>query len=122
MGLGGQMLHWDERLCRLLAERWYFVIRFDNRDVGLSSKIEGGPAPDVMAAIGGDTSSASYTLDDMADDDAGLLDALGIEAAHVVGASLGGMIGQTIAVRHPEPVLTRCLIISTTVDRAGGNA
>src|SRR4029453_10297624 len=76
MGLGMQMLGWDERFCRMLAERRYHVIRFDNRDVGLSMKIEGGPKPDALAAIAGDASSASYTLSEMAGDAVWLLDRL----------------------------------------------
>jgi pimeloyl-ACP methyl ester carboxylesterase len=120
MGLGMQMLGWDERFCRMLAERGYHVIRFDNRDVGLSMKIEGGPAPDALAAIAGDASSASYTLSEMGGDAVWLLDRLGIEAAHIVGASQGGMIAQTVAIEHPERVLSLTSIMSTTGDRAVG--
>ena len=120
MGLGVQMLGWDEQLCRELAGRGYHVVRFDNRDVGRSTKLDGGPHPDVMAAFAGDTSSASYTLDDMADDCVGLLDELGVEAAHLVGASQGGMIAQTVAIRHPERVLSLVSIMSTTGDREVG--
>src|SRR4051794_30889813 len=68
MGLGTQMLGWDERFCQMLAERGFHVVRFDNRDVGRSTKVEGGPRADVMAAVAGDTSSARYRLDEMADD------------------------------------------------------
>jgi pimeloyl-ACP methyl ester carboxylesterase len=120
MGLGVQMLGWDEELCRMLAGRGSRVVRFDNRDVGHSTKVEGGPRPDVMAAVAGDVSSASYTLDDMADDCVGLLDELGVEAAHLVGASQGGMIGQTVAIRHPRRVLSLTSIMSTTGDPAVG--
>jgi pimeloyl-ACP methyl ester carboxylesterase len=120
MGLGVQMLGWDEELCRMLAGRGYRVVRFDNRDVGHSTKLNGGPPPNVMAAIAGDVSSASYTLEDMADDCAGLLDELGVEAAHLVGASQGGMIAQTVAIRHPERVLSLTSIMSTTGDREVG--
>src|SRR5215218_7491364 len=120
MGLGVQMLGWDEEFCRLLAGRGYRVVRFDNRDVGHSTKVEGGPRPDVMAAIAGDVSSASYTLDDMADDCVGLLDELGVEAAHLVGASQGGMIAQTVAIRHPERVLSLTSIMSTTGEPSVG--
>ena len=120
MGLGVQMLGWDEEFCELLAGRGFSCVRFDNRDVGRSTKIEGGPRPDVMAAATGDASSASYTLDEMADDCAGLLDHLGVEAAHLVGASQGGMIAQTLAIRHPERVLSLVSIMSTTGDRAVG--
>jgi pimeloyl-ACP methyl ester carboxylesterase len=120
MGLGVQMLGWDEEFCRMLAERGYHVVRFDNRDVGHSTKIEGGRPPNVMAALAGDLSGASYTLDDMADDTVGLLDELGIDAAHLVGASQGGMIAQTVAIRHPERVLSLTSIMSTTGDPAVG--
>jgi pimeloyl-ACP methyl ester carboxylesterase len=114
MGLGAQMTAWDDEFCALVAARGFRVIRFDNRDVGLSTKIDGGPTPDLLAAVTGDASSASYTLDDMADDAAGLLDVLGITSAHVVGASMGGMIAQTLAIRHPDKVQTLTSIMSTT--------
>jgi len=120
MGLGVQMLGWDERFCRMLAERGYHVVRFDNRDVGHSTKVEGGPPPNVMAALAGDLSSASYTLDDMANDCVGLLDELGVEAAHLVGASQGGMIAQTVAIRHPDRVLSLVSIMSTTGESTVG--
>jgi pimeloyl-ACP methyl ester carboxylesterase len=120
MGLGVQMLGWDADFCQLLAERGFCVVRFDNRDVGRSTKIEGGPPPDIMAAAGGDVSSAGYTLDEMADDCVGLLDHLGVEGAHVVGASQGGMIAQALAIRHSERVSSLVSIMSTTGDRAVG--
>jgi pimeloyl-ACP methyl ester carboxylesterase len=120
MGLGVQMLGWDEGFCELLVERGFHVVRFDNRDVGRSSKIQGGARPNLMAAVAGDASSARYTLDDMADDCAGLLDHLDVEVAHLVGASLGGMIAQTVAVRHSERVLSLVSMMSTTGDRAVG--
>jgi pimeloyl-ACP methyl ester carboxylesterase len=113
MGLGAQMIAWDDAFCTQLAARGFRVVRFDNRDVGLSTKTE-GPLPDIMACLGGDASSATYTLDDMADDAVGLLDVLGIPAAHIVGVSMGGMIVQTIAIRHPDRVLSLCSIMSTT--------
>ena len=113
MGLATQMLAWHEDFCSELVGRGFFVIRFDNRDVGLSTHLTDAPPPDVMAALGGNTSSAAYTLDDMADDAAGLLDALEIPAAHVVGASMGGMIAQVLAVRHPTKVLSLTSIMST---------
>jgi pimeloyl-ACP methyl ester carboxylesterase len=120
MGLGCQLILWDEDFCRMLAERGFYVIRFDNRDVGLSSKIEDGPEPNILAAMAGDASTASYTLEDMAADTAGLLDHLGIEAAHVVGVSMGGMIAQQLAISHPERVLSLVSIMSTTGDREVG--
>ena len=120
MGLGVQMLGWDEGFCRMLAGRGFWVVRFDNRDVGHSSKIEGGPRPDLGAVLAGNLSSASYTLDDMGDDCAGLLDALGVDAAHVVGASQGGMIGQAMAIRHRERVRSLVSIMSTTGERGVG--
>ena len=113
MGLGVQMLGWDERFCNTLADRGFFVIRYDNRDVGLSTHTE-GPVPNPLELMGGNFSSASYTLDDMAGDAAGLLDHLGIAAAHVVGVSMGGMIAQTLAAKHPDRVLSLTSIMSTT--------
>jgi len=120
MGLGIQLLGWDEKFCRMLVERGFFVIRYDNRDVGLSSKMEDAPIPDLFALIAGDASSAAYTIDDMTEDAAGLLDALGIAAAHVVGISMGGMIAQALAINHPERVLSLTSIMSTTGDRNVG--
>jgi pimeloyl-ACP methyl ester carboxylesterase len=120
MGLGAQLTMWPDRFCELLAQRGFHVIRYDNRDVGLSTKFDDAPVPDVLAAMSGDSSSAAYTLNDMADDAAGLLDALGVRAAHVAGASMGGMIAQEIAIRHPERVLSLCSIMSTTGDRTVG--
>jgi pimeloyl-ACP methyl ester carboxylesterase len=120
MGLGVQMLGWDEELCELLAARGFHVVRLDNRDVGRSTKIEGGRRPDLMAAAMGDASSASYTLEDMADDCVGVLDHLGAGAAHLVGASQGGMIAQTVAIRRPERVLSLTSMMSSTGDRSVG--
>lgn len=116
MGLGAQMILWDEAFCEAIARRGYHVIRYDNRDVGLSTKMESAGAPDIAAAMTGDASSASYTLNEMADDGVGLLDALGVAKAHIVGASMGGMIVQVMAIRHPERVLSMCSIMSTTGD------
>ena len=95
------------------------MIRFDNRDIGLSTHLHDAPPPDVMAAFGGDLSSASYRLEDMADDTVGLLDALGLDRAHVVGASMGGMIAQTVALRHPSRVRSLTSIMSTPGPKIG---
>jgi pimeloyl-ACP methyl ester carboxylesterase len=118
MGIGSQMINWPEDFCTALSLS-RFVIRFDNRDVGESQWLEG--EVDLAACAAGDTSSAVYTLDDMADDAVGLLDALGLSSAHVVGASLGGMIAQTIAIRHPRRVRTLTSIMSTTGERGVAN-
>jgi pimeloyl-ACP methyl ester carboxylesterase len=120
MGLGGQLVVWDEELCRQLAGRGFHVIRFDNRDVGLSTKLDDAPQPDMMAVLQGDRSSVTYGLDDMAADAVGLLDALGIARAHVVGASMGGMIGQLLTIDHPDRVLSLASIMSTTGDPSVG--
>jgi pimeloyl-ACP methyl ester carboxylesterase len=119
MGLGMQLIHWDTELCEQLAERGFYVIRFDNRDSGHSTKI-GAPVPDVRRAMIGLGFDAPYLLEDMAEDAFGLLDALGIEAAHVVGASMGGMIAQTMAIKRPERVLSLTSIMSTTGERRAG--
>jgi pimeloyl-ACP methyl ester carboxylesterase len=118
IGLGGQLLQWDENLCRDLAARGHYVIRYDNRDTGLSTRFDAAGEPDIMAALGkimgGDKSIAPYTMEDMADDAAGLLDALKIPAAHICGMSMGGMIAQTLAIRHPARVFSLISIYSTT--------
>jgi pimeloyl-ACP methyl ester carboxylesterase len=119
MGLGMQLIHWDRELCDRLAERGFWVIRFDNRDAGLSTKVD-APVPDVRRAMLGLRVGAPYLLSDMAEDAAGLLDHLGVEAAHVVGASMGGMIAQELALRHPERVLSLTSIMSTTGERRAG--
>jgi pimeloyl-ACP methyl ester carboxylesterase len=118
MGFTAQMTAWDEAFCRLIADQGFYVIRFDNRDVGLSSRLDGDV--DVAALFAGQLTSVPYSLDDMADDAAGLLDALGIAKAHIVGASMGGMIAQLVAIRHPEKTLSLCSIMSTTGDRSVG--
>lgn len=118
MGLGGQMIHWDEAFCEQLADRGHFVVRFDNRDVGLSEKFDAAGVPDMMKlmtqSLAGEPVSAPYSLDDMADDAAGLLDHLDIESAHICGASMGGMIVQTMAIRHGDRVRSMTSIMSTT--------
>ena len=116
MGLGMQMIAWDERFCGMLAERGYRVIRFDNRDVGHSTRFDSVPTPSRGAMISG-TGRPAYLLTDMASDAVGLLDHLGIERAHVAGVSMGGMISQTIAIEHPQRVLSLASIMSSTGSR-----
>ena len=119
MGLGTQMLAWQDDLVEMLVARGLQVVRFDNRDCGLSTHLPDAPAPDLQAALMGDTSSAAYSLEHMADDTAALLDALEVPAAHVVGASMGGMIAQEMTLRHPDRVLSLTSIMSTTSPRTG---
>jgi pimeloyl-ACP methyl ester carboxylesterase len=116
MGLGAQMILWDETFCEALAERGHYVVRYDNRDVGLSTKFEEAGAPDLIPMMLDPDSAPppAYTVDDMAADGVGLLGALGLESAHVCGASMGGMIVQTMALRHRERVRSMTSIMSTT--------
>ncbi|KJY36525.1 alpha/beta fold hydrolase [Streptomyces katrae] len=114
MGLALQMYGWPDGFCAELTGRGMQVIRFDNRDCGLSSHFHDAPVPDLAAARRGDLSSASYDLSDMAADTVGLLDALGLASAHVVGLSLGGAIGQTMAIGHPDRVRSLTSLMSTT--------
>lgn len=120
MGLGAQMIRWDVRLIEEIVKRGFYVIIFDNRDIGLSTKFEDAGIPDLTKAIGAamkrEKIEAAYLLKDMADDAVGLLDALGIEKAHICGASMGGMIVQEIAINHPSRVLSLTSIMSTTGD------
>jgi pimeloyl-ACP methyl ester carboxylesterase len=121
MGLGAQLIAWDDDFVDELASRGFYVIRFDNRDQGLSTWFDDAGVPDVVtAAATGVIPEPAYTLADMADDAAGLLDALGIERAHVCGASMGGMIAQSLAIRRPVQVLSLVSIMSTTGDPAVG--
>jgi pimeloyl-ACP methyl ester carboxylesterase len=110
-GLATQMISWLEPFCELLVSRGFFVIRFDNRDVGLSTWMEAAGPPDIAAALRGEGHPA-YQLDDMAADVAGLLDSLGIPAAHLVGASMGGFIAQLVAINHPDRVMSLTSIMS----------
>ena len=118
MGLGGQLTLWDDEFCQLLVQHGFQVTRFDNRDVGLSSEFDSAGVPNilelVMAVARGEQPETPYSLDDMADDAAGLLDALSVERAHVVGASMGGMIAQTLAIRHPARLKSLTSIMSST--------
>jgi pimeloyl-ACP methyl ester carboxylesterase len=119
MGLATQMIGWPDEFCSGLVERGLFVVRFDNRDIGLSTHLDDRGAPDILSLLGG-TGSAPYPLADLADDSVGLLDALHLDSAHVVGASMGGMIAQLVAIRHPERVRSLTSIMSTTGDPAVG--
>ena len=112
-GLGMQMTGWHEEFCGELAARGFHVVRYDNRDCGLSGGPADPPHPDFAAIRTGDYSSAAYTIPDLALDAVGLLDGLGVEAAHVVGVSMGGMIVQQLAIDHPERMLSLCSVMST---------
>ena len=119
MGLGSQMVHWDPEFCQGIVDRGFHVVRFDNRDMGGSTRID--VPVDVLgvlsaSASGGEAPPVPYLLTDMAADAVGLLDHLGIERAHLFGVSMGGMIVQTIAIEHPQRVATLTSVMSTTGD------
>jgi len=118
MGLAAQMILWEDDFCRAIADRGFHVTRFDNRDIGKSTWMTDAGVPDVgsamIGAMTGQKVEAPYTLSDMAADTAALLDGLSIRSAHVVGASMGGMIAQTLAIEHPAKVRTLTSIMSTT--------
>ena len=118
MGLGGQLIHWDKDFCRQLADKGLFIIRYDNRDTGLSTKFEAAGLPDmsemIKALMQGQSIETPYSLNDMADDAAGLLEALNIAKAHICGCSMGGMIAQSLAIRHPQLISSLISIYSTT--------
>lgn len=124
MGIGTQLIHWPDEFCDMLVERGFRLIRFDNRDMGLSTRLEwlGVPSigPMFMRAAIGLRVTPPYYLDDMADDSVAILDALEIESAHVFGVSMGGMIAQTAAIRHPDRIRTLTSLMSTTGQRYYG--
>ncbi len=122
MGLGAQMIGWPDDFCAALAGRGFRVIRFDNRDIGLSSGFDELGRPDFAAILGGDPATVPYLLSDLADDTAALLKELGVDRAHVVGASMGGMVAQQLTIDHPDLVASLCSIMSTTGDRTVGHA
>lgn len=121
MGLGGQLVQWPDAFCEALAKAGYHVIRYDNRDIGLSDKLDHLGKPDLLRAGLRHTFrlpvKAPYLLDDMADDAIGLLDALKIKTAHLVGISMGGMISQIVAARHPQRVRSLTLIMTSSGNR-----
>jgi pimeloyl-ACP methyl ester carboxylesterase len=121
MGLGTQMTAWTPEFCELLAQRGHYVIRFDNRDIGLSTKLDHLPVPGHLSFLASlllrRPIKAPYSLADMAKDAEGVLGALGISSAHVVGASMGGMIAQLMAYHHPEKVRSLTSLMSTSGDR-----
>jgi pimeloyl-ACP methyl ester carboxylesterase len=120
MGLATQMIAWFDGFCCLLADRGYRVIRFDNRDIGRSTKIDSAGVPSKVDMLIGRRATAPYLLRDMAKDTAGLMDFLEIDSAHVVGASMGGMIVQQMAIDHPRRLRSMVSIMSTTGNRRSG--
>jgi pimeloyl-ACP methyl ester carboxylesterase len=122
MGLGGPLNWWDADLCAMIADRGFHVIRYDNRDVGRSTKMHalGATRTAVVRAYLRRRTAPPYTMSDLASDAAGLLDHLGVTKAHVTGVSMGGMIAQTLAIEHPERVLSLVSIMSTTGGRFVG--
>ena len=120
MGIAAQSINWPDAFCHGLVEGGLQVIRFDNRDSGLSTHLTDAPPPNLPGALAGDLSSVSYTLSDMAADAVGLLDVLGFEKAHVAGASMGGAIAQTMAIEHPDRVRSLTSMMSTTGNMSVG--
>ncbi len=126
MGFTAQMIAWRDEFCQLIADAGFHVVRHDNRDCGLSTKTE-GPLPDTMAFIvagqtGAPMPAAPYSLSEMAADAIAVLDAIGVDKAHIVGASMGGMIVQTMAIEHPDRVASLTSIMSTTGNPTVGQA
>lgn len=126
MGLGAQMVAFREEFCQLLVDAGFHIVRFDNRDVGLSSKTSGTPPAlqELLGAQGQDPSDLNvpYVLSDMSDDAIAVLDAIGVDKAHLVGVSMGGMIAQTMVIEHPERILSLTSIMSTTGNPEVGSA
>jgi len=123
MGLSCQLIHWPDEFVEMIASRGFQVIRFDNRDMGLSTKFPGDPVGigrTLASLVSRRLARSAYLLADMADDAAGLLDHLGVGPVHVVGASMGGMIAQSIAIGHPDKVLSLTSIMSNTGNRRSG--
>ena len=120
MGVGSQMIHWPDGLCEAIAARGYRVIRYDNRDAGHSTKLDSLGPPRLGELIDGESVGSPYSLADMAADGVALLGELGIGRAHVVGASMGGMIAQRLVIDHPDRVFSLASIMSTTGDRTVG--
>jgi pimeloyl-ACP methyl ester carboxylesterase len=118
MGLAAQLVFWPESLCAGLAAKGFRVVRFDNRDIGKSTHLASLPTPDFRAVMAdlaaGKTTDVPYRLEDMAKDAVGLLDALGVERAHIAGSSMGGMIAQVVAINHPERTKSLISMNSTT--------
>ncbi len=122
MGLGTQMLGWPEDLCQDLASRGYYVIRYDNRDVGCSTHLAHLRAPSIaqMRGLAARRQAPPYTIDDLADDALGLLDAIDLATVHLVGVSMGGFIAQSAAMRHPERFRSLTLMMTSTGSRRVG--
>lgn len=119
MGVATQMLGWPDGFCQQLADGGFHVVRFDNRDIGLSTHLDHLGTPDLMALLGGGPRTAPYLLGDMADDTAHLFDALGLDRVHLVGLSMGGMIAQEVAIRHPQRLISLTSIMSTPSANVG---
>ena len=119
IGVASQMIYWPDDFCQALADEGFHVVRFDNRDIGLSTHVHDLGVPDVMALLTGQSDSTPYVLGDMADDTAGLLDALGLDRVHLVGVSMGGMIAQEVALRHEDRLISLTSIMSTPAAHIG---